>query len=303
MQENREIIEKYLEYLLKVRGFSPKTVISYEHDLKLLESFLEKRNMTLSDMVFEDAREFDLLLHDSGYKSASINRIISGCRSFYHYLCANSYTEVQPFSRIGQAKQGRRLPSVLSDSEVKSLIYHEYSDYTSLMEVTMFNLFYCTGCRLQELLDMKIRDLDLKEHRAIVMGKGAKQRYVFLTERAEALISEYLPQRKDVLMALRKEDDGILLINKKGNKLPSSSVHAIFDKYRDELGITKKFTPHVFRHTFATRLLDKDTDIRMVQALLGHENIGTTQIYTHVSGARLEAVYRKTHPHAGRKDE
>ncbi len=303
MNENRERIDKYLEYLKKVRSFSPKTIISYAHDLKILEEYLEKRSMALSDMVFEDAREFDLMLHDQGYKAASINRIISGCRSFYHYLCANSYATIQPFSRIAQAKQGRRLPSVLSESEVDSLLNHPYSDYTSLMEVTMFNLFYSTGCRLQELLGLKISDIQLKEHRALVTGKGSKQRFVFLTQRVEHLLGEYLPQRETVLDSLRKEDDGTLLINKKGNKLPNSSVHAIFDKYRDELGITKKFTPHVFRHTFATRLLDKDTDIRMVQALLGHENIGTTQIYTHVSGARLEAVYKKTHPHARRKDE
>ncbi len=303
MDSNKDLIDKYLEYLLKVRSFSPKTVTSYAHDLKILEEFLEKRKMSLSDMVFEDAREFFLMLYDLGYKSASINRIISGCRSFYHYLCANSYTSVQPFSRIAQAKQGRRIPSVLSENELDKLLNYEYTDYSSLMEVTMFNLFYCTGCRLQELLSMKISDLELKEHRARVMGKGSKQRYVFFTERAERLLGEYLPQRSIVLDSLRKEDDGTLLINKKGNKLPNSSVHAIFDKYRDELGLTKKFTPHVFRHTFATRLLDKDTDIRIVQALLGHENIGTTQIYTHVSGARLEAVYKKTHPHARRKDE
>ncbi|MCR4676667.1 MAG: tyrosine-type recombinase/integrase [Sphaerochaetaceae bacterium] len=298
-----ETVEKYLDYLVKVRGFSEKTAVSYRHDLEILEDYLKERKMDFPDMVFEDAREFSLKLHEENYKPASINRIISGCRSFYHYLLQNSLTAVQPFTRISQVKQGRRLPSVLSDSEIERLLSIPVTDYTSLMEVTMFNLFYSTGCRLQELLDMKTGDLDIRGRRALVMGKGSKQRFVFLTERAVKCLEDYLPARKQMLDELRKEDEGILLLNKKGKKLPSSSVHAIFDRYRDELGITKKFTPHVFRHTFATRLLDKDTDIRVVQALLGHENIGTTQIYTHVSGARLEAVYKNTHPHARRKKD
>ena len=116
------------------------------------------------------------------------------------------------------------------------------------------------------------------------------------------MLENYLPERRKVLEKNKAEDNGIVLINVKGKQLPLSTVHSIFDKYRLKLGLTKKFTPHVFRHSFATNLMDNDTDIRVVQVLLGHESIGTTQIYTHVTGKRLEEVYRKSHPH-GRKEE
>jgi site-specific recombinase XerD len=151
-------------------------------------------------------------------------------------------------------------------------------------------------------MDMKIQDIDFDKRRIIVTGKGNKQRFVFLTNRAKEMLGRYLPERQEVLMRLKAEDDGTVLINSKGKKLPLSTVHSIFDKYRLRLGLSKKFTPHVFRHSFATHLIDNDSDIRVVQVLLGHESIGTTQIYTHVTGKRLEEVYRNSHPH-GRKDE
>jgi site-specific recombinase XerD len=150
-------------------------------------------------------------------------------------------------------------------------------------------------------MDMKIQDINIEGRRILVTGKGNKQRYVFLTEKAVKMLEHYLPERKMVLEQAKTTDDGSFLINKKGKKLPVSTIHIIFDRYRDELGLTKKFTPHVFRHTFATHLLDNNADIRIVQELLGHESIGTTQIYTHVTGKRLEKIYRDAHPH-GRKD-
>ena len=149
---------------------------------------------------------------------------------------------------------------------------------------------------------MKLGDMDLNERRILVTGKGNKQRYVFLTVRALDMIRTYLPERQKVLEKAGMENEDTVLVNAKGKQLPLSTVHSIFDKYRDRLGLSKKFTPHVFRHSFATHLIDNNSDIRVVQVLLGHESIGTTQIYTHVTGKRLEEVYRKSHPH-GRKDK
>lgn len=299
---NEELVENYLSYIKSVQGYSERTVVSYSHDLKRLTDYCFSHNLLLSDFAFEDARDFSLMLYNQKLASASINRIMSCCKSFFHSLCENSLIKDNPFKRVSRAKQGRRLPTVLSPEEISLLLNYPVSDYSSLMVVTMFNLFYSTGCRLSEIVEMKIQDLDLKGRKIRVTGKGSKTRYVFLTERALGFLEQYIPERSRILEQTGKNTD-ILLVNKKGNQLPRSSVHVIFETYAGKLGITKKFTPHVFRHTFATHLLDNDSDIRVVQVLLGHESIGTTQIYTHVTGSRLEKVYKKAHPHAEGKKE
>ena len=300
--QNRAYIDSVLSYLKDVQGYSEKTVISYAHDLKRLDEFLVSHDLGVSEMVYEDARAFVADLYDQNLSHASINRILSGNRMFFRSLLENSVVKVDPFKRVSGAKNTRKIPTVLAREEIEMILSCPTDDYTSLMEVTMFNLFYSTGCRLREVMDMKIQDIDFDRRRILVTGKGNKQRFVFLTNRAKEMLGQYLPQRNEVLSRLRAEDDGTVLINSKGKKLPLSTVHSIFDKYRLRLGLSKKFTPHVFRHSFATHLIDNDSDIRVVQVLLGHESIGTTQIYTHVTGKRLEEVYRNSHPH-GRNDE
>ena len=300
--QNRAYIDSFLSYLKDVQGYSEKTVISYAHDLKRLDEFLVSHDLGVSEMVYEDARAFVADLYDQNLSHASINRILSGNRMFFRSLLENSVVKVDPFKRVSGAKNTRKIPTVLAREEIEMILSCPTDDYTSFMEVTMFNLFYSTGCRLSEVMDMKIQDIDFDRRRILVTGKGNKQRFVFLTNMAKKMLMKYLPQRNEVLSRMRAEDDGTVLINSKGKKLPLSTVHSIFDKYRLRLGLSKKFTPHVFRHSFATHLIDNDSDIRVVQVLLGHESIGTTQIYTHVTGKRLEEVYRNSHPH-GRNDE
>lgn len=296
-----DYIENYLKYMKEVQGYSDKTVISYRHDLERLENYLSSHNIELQDMVFEDAREFTTILYEEGLSGATINRILSANRSFFRHLNENMVTTAQPFVRVKRAKQGQRIPTVLSEEELNMLLNYPYDDYTSLTEVTMFNLFYSTGCRLSEITGMKVSDINLETRKVLVTGKGSKQRYVFLTPKTVEILEVYIKARKELIDGNGFEDPQLLLINKKGNPLPISTVHSIFDKYRDKLGIVKKFTPHVFRHTFATDMLDGNLDIRVVQALLGHENIGTTQIYTHVTSSKLENVYRSAHPHGRKK--
>lgn len=301
-QSNSKLIDSYLKYIEKVQGYSARTVVSYRHDLSRLGDYALNHNLAFEDFSFEDARDFSFGLYQENLAPSSINRILSSSRSFFHTMCENGQRQDNPFARVSHAKQGRRLPTVLSDSEVEMILDSPVTDYTSLTEVTMFNLFYSTGCRLSEIINMKVGDIDFAKGRVSVLGKGSKMRYVFLTNRALSCLDAYLPERKKVLESLNLTSD-VLLVNKKGKKLPLSSVHVIFEKYGNKYGITKKFTPHVFRHTFATHLLDNDSDIRLVQALLGHESIGTTQIYTHITTKRLEKVYRNAHPHSGAEKE
>ncbi len=300
--QNRAYMDGFLSYLGDVRGYSKKTVISYAHDLMRLEDYLSSHDLSLTEMVYEDARQFVAELYEQELSHATINRVLSGNRTFFHHLLENGVVTVDPFKRVSSAKNVRKIPTVLAPEEVERILSSPTEDYTSLMEVTMFNIFYSTGCRLSEVMGMKLQDMDLKARRVLVTGKGNKQRFVFLTGRAVEILMEYLPERERVLREHKVEGEDTLLINSKGRQLPLSTVHSIFDKYRERLGLSKKFTPHVFRHTFATHLIDNDSDIRVVQVLLGHESLGTTQIYTHVTGKRLEEVYRKSHPH-GRKEQ
>ena len=204
---NRALIDEFLTYLGSVQGYSEKTVVSYAHDLGRLDEFMSKRGIYVGDMAFEDARSFAAGLYDEGLSPATINRILSANRSFFHNLCESGVTTVQPFKRVKGAKKGQRIPTVLTEEEVQSILNCPTTDYKSLMEVTMFNVFYSTGCRLSEVLGMKLGDLDLDSRRVLVTGKGSKQRFVFLTPHTVDLLRQYLVQRDAVL-----EENGICLL-------------------------------------------------------------------------------------------
>lgn len=300
--ENRALIDGFLKYMKDVQGYSPNTVTTYSNGLQRMEEFLRTHDMSVRDMTFNDAKAFTVGLYDEGLSPASVNMILSANRHFFHSLCEDGILQSQPFKRIASAKDVRKIPTVLAPGEVDMILDSPVTDYSSLLETTMFTMFYSTGCRLSEIVGMKLEDIDIRNRRVLVTGKGDKQRFVFLTQRAIDKLAVYLPERNLVLERTKKKNP-YLLVNSKGNQLPVSTVHSIFDKYRDRLGLSKKFTPHVFRHTFATHLIDNDSDIRVVQVLLGHESIGTTQIYTHVTGKRLEEVYRNNHPHGRNDDE
>ncbi len=297
MENNDTLIDSYLTYLSKVLGYSQKTIISYGHDLRRLFEYSEKRKIQFCDFSHEDAKDFVSSLYEQKLSNSTISRIVSCQKGFFRYLCENNYARDQVFAHISGAKTKRILPTVLSEDEIKKLIAFEPKKYSELVELTMFNLFYSTGCRLSEIMNMKVGDIDFENRRILVTGKGTKQRFVFLSNRAVNTLKTYLVERKKTIESTVGKDPLYVLINSKGKRLPNSTVHSIFDKYRLKMGLTKKFTPHVFRHTFATHLLDNDSDIRLVQELLGHESIGTTQIYTHVSRKHLTEVYKKTHPH------
>ncbi|MBO4387829.1 MAG: tyrosine-type recombinase/integrase [Spirochaetales bacterium] len=298
MKTNGEYREAYLEYLRRMLGYSPNTVASYGRDLKKLTDFLDSRHLSLEDFAPDDARSYTASLMARKLSPASVNRILSSTRGFFHYLCIQKVVQDNPFARIKGAGRYRRLPSVLSRDEVQRILDTPYDDYNSLLAVTIFNLLYSTGCRLSEMTGMNMSDLDLDGGRILVTGKGSKQRYVFLTPRAKEILIEYLKWKENLPVA----DGQALLTNKSGKRLSSSFVHSIFNRYKTVLGITRKFSPHVFRHSFATHMLDNDSGIRVVQEMLGHSSISTTQVYTHLTGERLRRVYRQAFPHERKKE-
>ena len=297
---NREAVDQYLDYIASVRLLSSKTVRSYENDLRKLELFLNERSIPIYEITHEDARRFAASLMTGAYKETSINRFLAAARGFYRHAYIMEKCTYDPFEQISSQKRGRRLPSVLTLEEVRSVINQIPTDFISLRDILMFNIFYCTGCRLSELLDIRTDTIEYDQKRILVHGKGDKDRYVFLTETVVTMIHRYLEQRSS-FYGYSIASSKLLFINHFGKRLSPSSVHSIFRKYQLKLGINKRFTPHVFRHSFATHMLDNDSGIRVVQELLGHASISTTQIYSHVSNERLKRVYESCHPHGRKK--
>lgn len=293
------VIEQYRLYLRDVRKLSDRTVDSYMTDLDKLSSFCEERSASPNELTFREARTFLAQLLDAGYGAKSINRILSGVRGFYRWMVRYEMSSANPFSRIKGIRGGRRLPTVLTREEVAMILSAPGDDFTGMRDRMIFELLYSTGCRLSELVEMNLEDLSLEQRRILVHGKGEKDRFVFLTDSACEAVNLFLPMRdsRQRRFAIDGESGRALLINNRGKRMTPQGVHHIFSGYMQKLKMEKKVTPHTFRHSFATHILENDAGIRVVQELLGHENVSTTQIYSHVSGSRLIEVYKKSHPH------
>jgi len=304
--DDAQLIDDYLAYLTEIRHLSPHTLVSYRHDLSSCARFLASRKLGIREATPLDGRRYvAFLLREKGYGNTSVNRMLSTLRGFYLHLQKNGLCETNPFGRIEGSPRYRRLPDVLEREDVERILRVPITDFASLRDSMMFHLFYSTGCRLSELLGADLADLEVSDERLLVRGKGNRQRYVFLNPSTIALLSRYLPLRQAFQAEFgvhEGNDCRALLIGNRGKRLSASSVHSIFGKYRKLLGFSTRFTPHMLRHSFATHMLDNDSGIRIVQELLGHASISTTQIYTHVTQRRLRSVYEHSHPH-GRKEK
>lgn len=301
-----KVVEKYLEYLKEIRNLSDHTLIAYKTDLKKFENYCLINNLNIIEVNKAESRRYvATLIRDEKLSNSSINRTLSTLRNFYLYLNKYNITNTNPFSKIESRSRTRRLPQVLSVKDVEKLLSFVPTDFKELRDLVMFNLFYSTGARMSELLGANVTNLELKDERLLVKGKGSYYRYLFLNPSTIELLNTYLEQKQNYQLGKAIKDKNELeaiLIGINGKRLSPSSCHSIFEKYRKKLGIGLHFTPHMLRHSFATHLLDNDAGIRVVQKLLGHQSISTTQIYTHVSRQRLREVYESSHPH-GRKEK
>jgi len=294
-----ELLDNYILYLRDIRKLSEKTVIAYCQDLGKYEQFCKEQSKQLTEITYEQARRFVAIIIRSGYSTNSVNRILSGIKGFFTYCIRYEYCEINPFSRIKGVGGGRRLPSVLTHEEVARILKAPENDFSGIRDKVIFELLYSTGCRLSELTGMNIADVQLTKKTILVHGKGDKDRFVFLTPSAQEILSLYIPlkSRRQQPQNVKSDDRSALVVNNRGHRLTPQGVHYVFQRYTKKLGIPKNITPHTFRHTFATHILENNAGIRVVQELLGHENVSTTQIYSHVSSGRLKDVYKKSHPH------
>lgn len=287
-------IEGFLSFLTSVKGESENTRISYENDLRQYSSYLERIDLEYVDVSVNDAREYVRYLMGK-YKERSMLRKLSALRMFYDYLMRKEEMDFNPFQDISLKRNEKRLPSVLTEDEVARLLALKGEDFLSLRDHILFLFIYSTGARISEALSVNISDIEWRERRIKIKGKGGKTRFLFLNRNVVPELNDYIEKRRIYLEGVSEE---ALFIGKNKERLSFSSAHLIFNNARENLSLDKNLTPHTLRHSFATHMMDRGADIRFIQELLGHESISTTQIYTHVSSKKLKKVYDETHPHA-----
>jgi integrase/recombinase XerD len=289
-------LEPYHDYLAFERGLSPRTLEAYGRDLDRLRTFLEARGITgPGDASPQDLREFTYHLKERGLAPASIRRAVSATRTYFAFLLAEGLIDADPSEHLDTPAAWRRLPDVLRREEAERLVLApDPADRLYWRDRAILEFAYASGVRVGELMSVKTRDVDLAEGFATVFGKGAKERLVPLGRAATEAIRVYL---REVRPGLDQGDGkGVLFLNARGNPLTRMGVWKILRKHVARAGIDRRVTPHTLRHTFATHLLEGGADLASVQELLGHADISTTQIYTHIDRDYLRDVHRRYHP-------
>jgi len=288
--------EEYLNYLEAVRGLSEHTRLAYSRDLDAWDAFLADHGSSLGAATPGLAGAFLRHLGQEGLSTRSVNRVLSCLRGFYRYLLRTGRAFSHPFSGIRSLKTPRKLPVYLFEQEVQSLLADERQGFQALRDRVLFEVLYSTGCRVAEVCSLNLDTVSGKT-RFPVTGKGDKTRTVFLTPSARKALEAYLPARTARLDASDPDAVQALFLNSQGHRLGIRGVQKIVARAALRAGLTKQATPHTLRHTFATHLSAEGMDVRVVQELLGHSRLETTQVYTHLSMDRLKDVMRAAHPH------
>lgn len=304
--------DDYIQYLGMVRNLSPHTLECYGKDLEKYEAFLAERGVAPEAASVAEARGFVAWLSREGLAPRSVNRMVSGVRGWYRYMERRSEVSANPFAEIRSLRTEKRLPSFLFEDEMARLVEMpsrepcaDKEEFWKLRDRAVLETLYSTGCRISELVALDLNDVDLKNHAARVMGKGSKERNVFLGAAAAEALRSYMSLRPFHARAVDAKPTSAatdslraLFINQRGGRITDRGVRFILSEYLSRANLGKRVTPHTFRHSFATHLLDRGADIRAVQELLGHASLSTTQVYTHVGMDKLKKVYRRAHPHA-----
>lgn len=285
-------IEKFIRYLEIEKNYSEHTILNYRIDLEDFRKFVG--DIDLEKIDYLSLRKYLALLKEKKLGTRSVGRHLSTLRSFFRFLTREGYLKTNPILSLSSPKLEKHLPSFLTEEEVVRLIESAFPknelDERGLRDRAILEAFYSTGMRIAELVGLNIEDIDFIGNIVKVKGKGKKERIVPIGDTATGVIRKYLGKRKKQNVAL--------FLNKNGKRITTRGVRDIVEKYIRIAGIKQGISPHTFRHTFATHLLNRGADLRTVQELLGHANLSTTQIYTHLTTERLKNVYDKAHPRA-----
>ena len=292
-------IDEYIYYINNIKHYSKQTVSSYNFDLKDFLSFCNDNEITMTNITDKDINQYISDLKIRNYSVTSINRKIVCLRNFFKFY-VNEVNENgnNPMINFSTLKTPKRLPKDLFKQQVKDLLIPcEKKQIYAIRNQCIILLLLNTGMRVSELTSLDLLDIDLQETCIRVFGKGSKERIVFFMPSVVPYLENYINDVRPVLLN-GKENENALFIGSKGSRITPRAIENILNDRASRASVPFKVTPHMLRHTFATSLLNEDVDIKMVQELLGHASLSTTQIYTHVSKARLKKVYEKTHPAA-----
>ena len=294
--EGKEIIYEFLDYISYEKKYSDYTEKNYELDLFKYFEYLDKNNLNYLTVKYKDVSNFTLFLAKQNYKSTTINRIDSSIRSFYNYLELEEKINGNPFKAASNLKVPKRLPNYFKYDEYLTMISVIDKDDYEYRNRLILEMLFATGLRVSELSNIKIKDIDFSEREIKIMGKGSKERFVFYNKECAIVLDSYLKKCRSKL--LNSKDSEYLFINHLGDKLTDRGIRLIIDKIVKKSCIKSKVSPHTFRHTFATMLLNEGCNIKSVQELLGHSSLGTTGIYTHLTNDEVRLAYMKAHPRA-----
>jgi integrase/recombinase XerC len=297
----KELLGKYTKYLEIERGLSPYTVRNYTTDIQGFLDFLSQNKVTSLDKVDRLVmRRYLGLLHGHKTSRISISRKLSALRSFYRFLKRENLVSSDPAASLSAPKLEQRLPTFLTQDEILKLIQApDTSTIVGIRDRAILELLYAAGLRLSEVTNLNVGDLDLNSRQIRAWGKGSKERMVLIGKPAAEALKRYLRQSRTRLLG--KKSTQALFLNRFGERIAERRIQYIIKKYARQAGLDMRVYPHMLRHTFATHMLDGGADLRVVQELLGHARLATTQVYTHVSQNQIRRTYLAAHPRSGKK--
>lgn len=295
--ELQQFLREYLAHLKLEKNLSENTVSSYESDIsKFLEYLIQKNISDLNKVKTNTISKYFELLRKMEISSSTTARYLSAIKGFYKYLYSQKYVETDPTEILSSRISSRKLPEVLSFSEIEKILDSPNTTETlGLRDRAILEMFYSCGLRVSELITLKKGDLFFKDDVIRVLGKGSKQRIIPIGSSSINWTTEYLTKSRPLLEKKMKSEN-IVFLNKRGTKLSRMGIWKIVDRYVKEAGIKKEVHPHTFRHSFATHLLEGGADLRAVQEMLGHADISTTQIYTHIDREFIKQIHKDFHP-------
>ena len=300
-EKSKQFFEYFKIYLEVERNFSEYTVVSYSSDI--LSFLIWLNGFPCDEIKHQTIKDYIIYLQKFNYSKATLARKIAAIRSFYRYLHREKIVETNPALAIHTPKKDKKLPKFLNDDEVEKILDNVKIDTPAgYRNRVILEVLFATGMRISELSNLTFENLSLEENEIKVLGKGSKERIVLVSERAKKYLKSYIENVRPLIVKGIKLPEPTrnspVFINKTGYKLQTQSVRIAIHDVVNKIELPKNVTPHMFRHSFATRLLEKGADLRVVQELLGHANISNTQIYTHVSTKHLTEAYNQTHPRA-----
>lgn len=304
MSNYTDLLNEYLAYIEKEKGYSINTVKSYRRDLADFGEFLQQNyeNIELNEITYQQGRYYLAHLQRKGLAKSTIARKSTAIRQFFAYLKEDEQIEDNTLTLLATPKKGKRLPKVLSEMDIEKFFedFLKDDDPASVRDRALFELLYSSGMRVSEAVALNIGDVANLDKMPVlrIVGKGQKERIVPVGSKAKEAIERYLTHSRAILAENSVDEENALFLNQHGGRLTARGVDYLLDEYFKKGALKYKVSAHVLRHSFATHLLDNGADLRVIQELLGHESLSTTQVYTEVSASHLKAVYHKYHPRA-----